>query len=345
LTIEDLIDQWDPVLRRAFLDSIREVRDGAQIEAIARMLERGDVEGAVRAVGLNPVQFSEFDRAMERAFEAGGKFTASSVPTVRDADGLRVKFQFNVRNPDAEAWLRDRSSTQIREILDDQRQMIRSVLRDGMERGVNPRTAALDLVGRVGPDGQRTGGYVGLTESQSQWVRNYEAELRSDNPLQALSRKLRDKRFDSIVRRAAASEQPIRAEDVQKMVTAYRNRALRYRAETIARTEAMASLHQSQDESMRQAVDQGIVEADAVTYIWRTASDKRVRESHADIEGQRIGFHGTFVTGRGARLRYPGDPNGPPEEIINCRCWREPKVDFLRAIEEEERQLRGAIDA
>jgi len=49
---------------------------------------------------------------------------------------------------------------------------------------------------------------------------------------------------------------------------------------------------------------------------WVTAQDDRVRESHAAVDGEVIEIQGQFANG----LRYPRDPNGPPEEIINCRC-------------------------
>jgi hypothetical protein len=331
---ESLIDSWDPVIRRAFLDSFYQVRNTAQIDQIARMLERGDVDGALRAVGLRPESFRPLDRALERAFEAGGDAVARSIPPSIKSDGARLIVQFNIRNPSAERWLRDHSSTLIRDILDDQRVMVRSHLEAGMAQGLNPRTAALDLVGRISAEtGRREGGVIGLTNSQAEWVRRYEAELASDRPLEALKRTLRDKRFDAAVRKAADTGEPIPAALRAKMVTAYRNRALRYRANAIARTEAMASLHQAQEEAMRQAIDSGAVSADALTYVWRTARDKRVRDSHAAMDGQEVRQGERFRSGAGNLLRYPGDPQAPAEDVINCRCWRETKVDFLAGVE------------
>lgn len=328
--IDQIIEDWSPVLRREFTAAIQGVRDRAQIEQLARMLERGDVSGAVRALGLDPTAFRGLDRAIEQAFEAGGNATAGRLPSFRDPDGLRVVFQFDVRNPVAERWLREQSSTLIRDILDDQRVMIRETLTAGLERGLNPRATALDLAGRV-VDGKRTGGLVGLTSSQAGWVRNYEAALRGDNPLQALSRSLRDARFDALVRRYAAAGKAIPPGDIQAMVTAYTNRALRYRAEAIARTETMASVHQAQEESLRQAIESGAIDQNALTFIWRDARDNRVRETHEAMNGQVVRFGELFESPSGARLRYPGDPNAPAAERINCRCWREPKVDFLAA--------------
>lgn len=330
---DHLIEHWDARLRTAFLQSVYRLRDQAQIDQIAKMLERGDVNGALRAVDLDPASFRLFDRNTESAFEAGGNDTIRRLPVARDGSGARLTVQFNVRNPQAEEWLRSHSSSLVREILDDQRLMVRDHLTAGMARGLNPRTAALDLVGRVGLSGNREGGVIGLTATQAEWVRRYEAELSSDNPSAALQRQLRDKRFDPAVRRAADAGEPVPAALRTKMVTAYKNRALRYRAETIARTEAMASLHQAQDEAIRQAVEAGAVAASVVSFVWRTARDKRVRDTHWIMEGDRVKMGNPFITGSGARLRYPGDPLGPASEVINCRCWREPAIDFLADVD------------
>lgn len=329
---DQMIDAWDPILRKAFRDSVYEMRDRAQIEQIARMLEKGDVEGAVRAVGLDPTAWREFDRKLTAAFEAGGNATAAIVPVKRAVDGMRLKFQFNVRNPAAERWLSDHSSTKITEIVDDQRIMVREHLLNGMKLGNGPRATALDLVGRIGESGRREGGAIGLTSGQEAWVRNYRADLQSDNPRAALSRSLRDGRFDRAVIRAAESGAPIKADLIDSMVEAYRNRALRYRAEAVARTEAMASLHEAQQQSMEQAVQSGLVDQSAVSFVWRTARDDRVREAHLVMNGQRVAMGEKFVDGDGNELEFPGDPLAPPETTINCRCWREPDVNFLAGI-------------
>jgi hypothetical protein len=330
---DQLISEWEPRLQRAFLDSIYNLRDTAHLDQIIKMLEAGDVNGALHAVGIDPVAFRPFDKTIANAFEAGGEATAAAVPVTRAADGFRTVFQFAIRNPEAEMWLRNYSGNLITEIVADQQTAVRNFLSNRLAEGANPRTTALDLVGRVVKDtGKREGGVIGLTSSQEEWVRNYAAELASDNPAQALARTLRDKRFDSAVMKAANSGEPIPADLVNKMVTAYKNRALRYRAETIARKETITSLHTAQEQAMQQAIGKGAVAANTVTYVWRTAHDNRVRDTHRAMDGQVKKQGQPFITGGGALLLYPGDPSGPAEEVIGCRCFREPRIDFLAGI-------------
>lgn len=331
--LAQLIDTWDPLVQQAFLQAIYDARAGAHVDQIVRMIEAGNIDGAIRAAGLDPNVFRPFDLAITQAFEAGGNLTAQAVPAIISADGLRTVFRFSVRNPAAEDWLLNLSSNAIQQILTDQRQMIREVLTTGMSKGLNPRTVALDLVGRIDKaTGRREGGLIGLTSSQAKWVQNYEEELRSINPSAALDRLLRDKRFDPTVRRAIDTGDPIPSDTVDKMVVTYRNRALRMRAEAIGRTEAMAALHGAQEQSIQQAIDAGI-DPQNVRFVWHTARDKRVRDTHKTMEGETVGVGEPFITGSGAQLMYPGDPNGPPEEIINCRCDRSVRIDFLANIE------------
>ena len=53
---------------------------------------------------------------------------------------------------------------------------------------------------------------------------------------------------------------------------------------------------------------------------WLSSRDERVRASHARADrGRPIGIRATWKMG-GSRLRWPGDPQGAPEHVVNCRC-------------------------
>lgn len=53
---------------------------------------------------------------------------------------------------------------------------------------------------------------------------------------------------------------------------------------------------------------------------WNTMHDDRVRDTHADVDGQLRRMGEPFNVG-GASLMHPGDPGGPASEVVNCRCW------------------------
>ena len=53
--------------------------------------------------------------------------------------------------------------------------------------------------------------------------------------------------------------------------------------------------------------------------MWLSLHDDRVRTTHQHADRQRRPLAADFQVG-GFSLRYPGDPLGPPEEVIGCRC-------------------------
>lgn len=65
---------------------------------------------------------------------------------------------------------------------------------------------------------------------------------------------------------------------------------------------------------LKQAIENGYK-----TKQWVTMRDKRVRHTHNNVDGEKIGIFDLFEVGDSFML-YPKDPNGFDEEIVNCRC-------------------------
>lgn len=79
------------------------------------------------------------------------------------------------------------------------------------------------------------------------------------------------------------------------------------RAQTIARTEVARAYNETRVTAMRQL---GVAMSE-----WLSARDERVRESHG-IDGEQRRLGEPFSNG----LRWPNDPTGAPDMVINCRC-------------------------
>lgn len=332
---EQLIAAWEPRMRMAFLEAVYQIRDSVTIKELARLIEAGRIDDAVRAVGLDPGKFRGMNATLAAAYEAGGVAVMASIPPAVVRAGYRLNIDFNVRNLRAEEWLRSYSAQMIREITESQRVMIRDVLVKGMEEGRGPREVAGDLLGSINRvTGKREHGLIGLTQTQVEWARNYARELATGDPA-ALTRKMRDAKFDRIIRRAIAEKRGLTKAEAMPIFRAYLHRALRVRAETIARTEMLASLHAAQSESYQQAIDAGQLTEAQVTKTWVSMRDDRVRfthDEHGGLDGTTVPFSGVFISPRGAVLRYPGDKSAPLAETINCRCHLRFNVDYLAGI-------------
>jgi uncharacterized protein with gpF-like domain len=88
------------------------------------------------------------------------------------------------------------------------------------------------------------------------------------------------------------------------------------RSRTIARTETHNAATYAMQETAEQAEDQtGLT----ITREWVAVHDDRTREAHANADGQEVGIDEPFEVD-GEELDRPGDENGSPENVINCRC-------------------------
>jgi len=85
------------------------------------------------------------------------------------------------------------------------------------------------------------------------------------------------------------------------------------RAYRIARTELGMAMNTGHDIGARQAAEEFEL---VLEKGWASARDDRVRDSHALLHGEFVPMNEAFSNG----LMYPGDPDGPAEEVVNCRC-------------------------
>ena len=79
-----------------------------------------------------------------------------------------------------------------------------------------------------------------------------------------------------------------------------------------ARTIVTGAENKGRQDSYERATADGIILAKE----WIATNDSRTRHSHAVLDGAIVDQDKKFENG----LMFPGDPNGRPEEVWNCRC-------------------------
>lgn len=89
-----------------------------------------------------------------------------------------------------------------------------------------------------------------------------------------------------------------------------------YKAMRIARTEAMGAMNGG---ALAGAKAYSAASGEPAYKEWIHVSDSRVRASHEKAGGQIVPLVHPFLVG-GVPLEHPGDPSGPADEVINCRC-------------------------
>lgn len=319
------IDSLAPAIRAAFAAAIMQVRSEASITALAALITAGRLDEAFDMLGIDAARFTGLSESVRDVFKAGGMQGEGELPTIRMRGGGIIKPRFDIRNRAAEEWLRNRSSDLVAEIARDQREAIRVMVSAGTELGRNPRETALDLVGRVGATGRRSGGVIGLTSQQAEYVANARAQLLSGDPeamARYFTRGRRDARFDGIVQRAVNAGKPVSRADVDRITGRYADRLLQLRGETIARTEALNAFNSGRQHAFEQAIGGGKLSNTSVRKKWQSSGDDRVREAHVEMNGQEVGLSEPFLSPTGAQLMHPGDSSlgAGAEDIIACRC-------------------------
>jgi hypothetical protein len=225
-----------------------------QIAAAAhRMMTPDAAVGALRRSGLGRLYGMAIDRLLP-VMEAGGRHAIDGaivqrpIAQLAKADPARLKVNIGQRNGKIATFLDVYRMDKIRDISDEQEQLIRNVVTNSMAAGHPPAKMA-SLIRE----------HIGLTEYQAQQVANYRADIETLNTT-ALQRELRDKRFDMPVARAIADGKPLSPGQVDRFTAQYHDNWLRLRASTIARTEALHAANMGGRLAIEQAIKDGVTE-------------------------------------------------------------------------------------
>lgn len=317
LIIEALLKTFEPQIRDAFLAAMYSARANINAADLIDALQPGNVERAVALFRMDQGLLFPLEDAVRSAYIASG----SSVVAPK---GLSGAFSFYGRHIRAEQWTRAIGSTLIQGIQDDTLVMARQVITTGLRDGFTPQRVQRDLTGLVNRiTGKREGGFLGTTAQQADSIIAGRAKLASGDPAmmkEYLNLKLRDRRYDPMIKRAIKDGKPITGTDLEKIMAAHKNKALKYRGEMIAKNEAFTAQAAGRDEGYRQMLDRPDV-AD-VTMKWQHNLSQVPRPDHVAMDGTVISLRKgeTFNFPDGTRMKHPHDPAGGGKHSIGCRC-------------------------
>ncbi len=292
----ELFEEAETGIRRAFLRAIADTRGLASLEEIATLVEAGRIaEAAVLVDNVVPPLIDE----ITAAYVAAGSNAAVGLTR-----NLNRFISFDSLNARAVSYLQATRLDLVRSLQNDTRAVLQRVMSDGFRRGLAPVEIAREARASIG-----------LTPSQQQFIENYRTNLETRSS-RALTRELRDRRFDRTVARAIRTDTPLSAAQIDRMVDRYRERWIRFRADTVALTEAQRAIHAGDEELWTQAVERAEIDPNDVIGVWHWSRVSRVSHSAMDLQERPLGV--PFLSGDGNLLRFPGD--GPPSEAIRCRC-------------------------
>jgi hypothetical protein len=330
--LEQLASQFEPELQQAILDALAYQRD-IDIDQLTAALESGDAEAVTNLLHLDEYSIAAgpVGKELAAATIAGAVLTSHSIAVPM----AEVRFTFDEHNPAVVNFMQRYQLALIRQINDNTKAGVRQVLNDSLIRGANPKQAAVDV--------QQI---IGLTDKQAQAVINFRRQLEAihttgaagwglgnkidrvngsqvfkpnenGNPQDGIMRRrLRDFRYDRKLQGAVQSGKPLSQADIDKMVDAYSRKYLKYRAQTIARTESMRALNAGARQAWVQAIATGKVNQELVRRSWIVTHDERLCQWCAPVPrmnpGRGVKFDEPFKTPLGDAMHGPLHPS--------CRC-------------------------
>lgn len=299
-----LLSSAERHIQNAFIQSISDIRKEIKLSELADLIESGDIQTALNMLSESTTLTGQHvSVASVESFNDAGESATQFI-----SNSLERQISFDMANPRAVGMLRNAEFKIVEVYRYEQMEAIRSALIDGMRRQLNPRAQAI-----------RVRDSIGLTAHQSRAVTNFRNILET-NPIEAFSRKLRDRRFDRTLIRIDEQGGTLTEMQIDRMVGRYHDRYVKYRSEVIARTEALRAVNEANNEAFAQAVENGELQRNEIERKWDSSLDDRVRDSHSEMHGQTVGIGEPFISGLGNALMYPGDPGAPAEDIIQCRC-------------------------
>lgn len=304
--LHTLADQIDPSLRQAFLALIKKLAPES-IAELTRLLEIGDLYGAAQYLADGPrattawtTMRTVYAESIVRLTKAIARDLASAGPR------LRLVVVAPVASPALVAAVRQWEDQSFSRIKRDITEGLRELVASELQRGLGPRQVALRLKAGI------TNG--GLTAYDRRIIESFRRSLQEGRIGDATRRLLRDKRL-----RLSKAMSP---EQIDKAVAAYERRLVALRAETFARTNAMAAANAAAEVSWREAIAQNQITANQVRRYWIVAKDERLCPQCAPMpesNSDGVGLDELFVVptaaaeDQGIGIQYP--PLHP-----NCRC-------------------------
>lgn len=329
--IAEILQLQEPAIRRAFENAVKGIRDGVQLTRLREALRAGDIEGAVDAVGIDNAAFGELRGAVLEVYAKAGLTTINGHTWIYP-DGTRAVVRWDMANPRAEEFARQIGTGLITNTTDDMQAAVRDVIADGYAFGRKLDVIARDIVGRVGPSGQRSGGIVGLSRQQTQWLINLRRKLAYGDYRGALDMTLlKDKRLRAMIEKAMKDGRELSAAQMDRIVQNYERNALMSRGLTIARTETLKAIEEGKYEAWKQGLEKTGVPEQFIIREWRhTGRAVHDRPWHQAFHGAQVrGMQVPFILPSGAAMMHPHDSSygAGPREIINCMCQARYSID------------------
>lgn len=266
-----IADKYQPRVRRAFLTALEEIKGETKLVDIAAALQTGRVEVVVKILGLDQLEtrLKTLTEELRGTYEEAAKGPGiASLPTIAAA------YRFDLMNPHSVNFLQNYNFRLVKDISNNTREALRTILVESFKHGVPPAAAA-----------RRIRDVIGLTPKMARAVVNYERS------------------FD---------ETDMDIPTVSRLVESYITRLTRARANTISRTETIRAAGAGREGAWQDAAEKGFIKKREVRREWLVTDDDRlcpICEAIPGLNEGGVGIDQPFQTDVGPKMQEPAHPN------------------------------------
>lgn len=278
---------------RAIKRTFEHIRNNLDVEGARRQLALSNYEGAIDAF---VAPFASISDTLVQIFTNAGHDMATEI-----GQKIGQVVSFNATDHYTVSEMRNLRTAFIADINSTVRESLRAIMLHGLQNNWSQEDMLKAMVGSIG-----------LTTRDLDAIQNYRRGIERGNTRLVLTTELRDRRYDAAVLNGTAADLHL-----DRMVAAKARLTRQVTLSRLATTETLRAVNMGRNALMQQLINTGTVQAENVQRTWVATGDSRTRDSHANQSGETRGFNEPFSNG----LMFPGDPNGPASEVVNCRCW------------------------
>lgn len=308
------LDTLTDDMAAAVLLAVEGWQEDLAVGTLAAFVEANDASGLARLLfgDADTPALAALTRALRNAIETVMAAEAARLSAAGLLTTLRSRaVGFNALHPAVVTASERRMRGLLAHLKDGAIRGVEQVLRQGIRDGVAPAEVARRLVQTKA---------LGLPPHAVQAIASYRTALeggpRATVYSGALARTLRDRRADTVLRRAQATGVPLDPAYVDSLVARYAERMRRHVAMTVARTELLQTYTEARHSTWRDLAGRGIL-GGRLRKRWVLALDERTcpvcRAIAANQPAAGVPLDGTFAGPNGET--YDGPIAHP-----NCRC-------------------------
>lgn len=286
--IHDVADKYLPVLKKCYINAFNALSNSINVDNFSedaidwsifrKVCEKNyDITGRVIMDGGTQASFylshqkfwTRNQNIRKDSTTDGSQPLTLEIPVI--ITPISAIGAFNFRNPKAIQWASDYVGNNIREVEQETRTAIRTLIENALKYGGHPYETAKEIKQ-----------FIGLTDKQMQSILNYKREL-STSGLSVL-------KIDELV-------------EIQKQ------KMIKVRAETIARTETIDAANQGQLLHWDDMASKGYLDKKYIKKKWSITPDDRLCLVCGSIGGEIVNMDEPFSWGGMRPTRHP-----------KCRC-------------------------